>query len=222
LIFESGYVASEYAKKVGRTTFPVRVIYNGLRDEEFSPVECQDDCRDFLFVGELRRLKGLDQLLEAASRLEKRCKAELLIVGAGPDADYFRDRIRELGLEPFVTLSPPVFPVTRAFRMAHCVIVPSLAESFPYVVLEAAAAGIPLITSRVGGIPEIMGPFTDGLVPPGDPAALAEAMFSMLDDPERARSSARQLRERVRENFRVDAMVDEILKFYRQVLAGSR
>jgi glycosyltransferase involved in cell wall biosynthesis len=47
-------------------------------------------------------------------------------------------------------------------------------------------------------------------------------MFSMLDDPERARSSARQLRERVRENFRVDAMVDEILKFYRQVLAGSR
>jgi len=221
LIFESAYVAGEYGRKVGEIAFPTRIVYNGLNEDEFSAVQCSDNCKDFLFVGELRKLKGLDLLLEAASLLRSRHAVELLIVGAGPDSDYFAQRIRALGLESSVTLSAPVFPVTQAFRAANCVVVPSLAESFPYVVLEAAAAGIPLITTCVGGIPEIMGPYADRLVPPGNAEALAEAMSAVIDDPDSALLSARNLRERVKTNFRVETMVAHTLAFYRQILQGA-
>ena len=61
-------------------------------------------------------------------------------------------------------------------------VVPSRAESLPYIVLEAAAAGLPIIATNVGGIPEIFGPDAGDLVPPGDPAALADAIAAALQD----------------------------------------
>ncbi|MET0443289.1 MAG: glycosyltransferase, partial [Pseudorhodoplanes sp.] len=88
----------------------------------------------------------------------------------------------------------------------------------PYVVLETAAAGKPLITTRVGGIPEIYGPLTDKLVQAGDAEALAEAIAHTIADPNGADDLARALRERVAAHFSIDAMVDGVLSAYRQAL----
>ena len=87
--------------------------------------------------------------------------------------------------------------------------------------LEAAGAGLPVIATRVGGIPEIFGPDSGRLVPPDDAPALAAAIASALDNPQRSREAADSLNRRVREGFSVDQMVERILAAYRTVL-GSR
>ena len=84
-------------------------------------------------------------------------------------------------------------PAREAFASARIIVVPSRAESMPYVVLEAIAAGMPIVATRVGGIPEIFGPAADELVVPGDPGALAQAIEDML------RASAPDCRRRRRE-----------------------
>jgi glycosyltransferase involved in cell wall biosynthesis len=98
-------------------------------------------------------------------------------------------------------------------------VVPSRAESLPYVILEAAAAGVPLIASNVGGIPEILGPDAVDLVPPGDPAALARAIAQSLRNPERKDAAVSRLQARVRSMFSAEVMTDAILDAYKTVMA---
>jgi glycosyltransferase involved in cell wall biosynthesis len=86
------------------------------------------------------------------------------------------------------------------------------------VVLETAAAGKPLITTRVGGVPEIYGPLSDTLVPAGNAGALADAIAQTIANPGTAAEIAKALRERVAASFSVDTMVDGVLSAYRQAI----
>jgi glycosyltransferase involved in cell wall biosynthesis len=113
-----------------------------------------------------------------------------------------------------------VLPARTAFARGKLMIVPSRAESLPYVVLEAAAAGLPLIATGVGGIAEIFGPDSGVLVPPGNPAALAEAIGRALREPAEAAVLATRLQVRVHENFSIDAMTDAVLAAYRGAMAA--
>jgi glycosyltransferase involved in cell wall biosynthesis len=220
-IFESKYIADEYQRKIGSISKPARIIYNGLNEEEFTPVSCQKACKNFVFVGELRKLKGIEVILNAMSRLTKLHDVSLMIFGSGPDAEFFSSLIRELELESSVTLMPPVFLATRAFSQAECVVVPSIKESMPYIVLEAAAAQVPLLATNVGGIPEIFGPYAHHLVPSGDPVALADEMLSFLDNHEHRQKVAHGLHVRIKSEFRVESMATEILKLYEQALLST-
>src|SRR6185437_459929 len=92
--------------------------------------------------------------------------------------------------------------------------VPSLAESFPYVVLEATAASLPLIATDVGGIPEIVAETDTALIEPNDVTALTAALEATLDDPLRARARAARLKANVTGKFTVAAMTDAVLNFY--------
>jgi glycosyltransferase involved in cell wall biosynthesis len=96
--------------------------------------------------------------------------------------------------------------------------VPSRAESMPYVVLEAIAAGLPVVASNVGGIPEIFAARAHELVPAGDVAALAKALAALVADPARARVDALARRAAARTRFRIDVMEREIAALYRDVL----
>jgi glycosyltransferase involved in cell wall biosynthesis len=86
------------------------------------------------------------------------------------------------------------------------------------VVLEAAAAGLPVIGTRVGGVPEIFGPYADNLVPADNIAALVAALRKAVIDPGEAAGIAERIRERVRAEFSVDRMVDGGLAAYREAL----
>jgi glycosyltransferase involved in cell wall biosynthesis len=110
-------------------------------------------------------------------------------------------------------------PARSAFAMGRLLVIPSRAESLPYIVLEAAAAGVPLITTRVGGIPEIFGPDSADLVPPGDPAVLAQAIGLRLLDLGATRAAGLRLQARVRETFSAQAMTEGVLAAYRAALA---
>ena len=121
-------------------------------------------------------------MLEALHRVRQSTMARALIVGEGPDAAAFRKLAADLRLGEGVTFFNGM-PVNQALTRGRCVVVPSRAESLPYVVLEAASAGAPLIATHVGGVPEIVAGTDTRLVPAEDVGALAAAMRAVLDDP---------------------------------------
>ena len=96
-------------------------------------------------------------------------------------------RRRELGSDDVVSFRGAM-PAREAFPLGRALVVPSRAESLPYIVLEAAAAGLPLLATNVGGIPEIVGGTDTALLPPEDAEALAQAMLELLDDPAAAQA----------------------------------
>ena len=221
ILFESAYAAARFRAAIGPVTGPTRIVLNGVAPSEFEPVETAADAAEFVFVGELRMLKGVDVLLAALAGLRAATgrAARAVIVGSGPDAEAFEAMAQRLGLAGAVRFAGP-HPARKAFAWGQILVVPSRAESLPYVVLEAAAAQRPLLASDVGGIPEIVGPFRDRLVPSDDVAALQQAMAAVLalTAEERARR-ARDLAAHVESGFSVAAMVDGVMSGYRDALA---
>jgi glycosyltransferase involved in cell wall biosynthesis len=221
-VFESAYAERLFRARVADPSGAARTIHNGVSNMEFAPAELRPRPAELVFIGELRRLKGVDVLIEALGRLAQSGRSvRASIVGEGPDAEAFGALARKHGVVDLVEFMGPL-PSRQALGQGRIVIVPSLAESLPYIVLEAAAAGIAVIATAVGGIPEILGPQAFRLIPPGDAIALAEAIASELADPDASRAYALTLRERVRKHFSVDSMVDEIVDAYRETLLGSK
>ena len=215
-LFESAYGRDAFRAKVGDPGARARVVHNGVAEEEFEPVVAGPGASDVVFVGELRVLKGVDVLLEALS-----CKTgpaiTATIVGDGPDRAMFEAAAARLGVAGAVRFVGAT-PARAAFALGRLLVVPSRAESLPYIVLEAAAAGVPLIATAVGGIPEIFGPDAGDLVPPGDPVALGRAIDRLLRDDHSRQEAMARLRARVREAFSADAMTEAVLSAYRDVL----
>jgi len=220
--FESAFAAALYRAKVGVPSGLARVIPNGVDQAEFAPVEPDADASDLLFVGELRAIKGVDVLLEAVARLARDgLDVTATLVGDGPEGQALRERAARLAIDRAVTFLPAM-PMRQALARGRLMVVPSHLESMPYVVLEAAAAGRPLVATRVGGIPEIFGALAHRLVPPGDPAALAQAIRHALADPAACAADARILRARVAAEFSVGSMVEGVLEGYAQALERLR
>ncbi len=217
-LFESQFSADTFRREIGEPGGVVRVVHNGVSPAEFAPLPPAADARDVVFLGELRTLKGVDVLIEAIGLLRRRGRTvTAALIGDGPDRDLFKTKIERLDLAPAVTLLPPM-PARKALTLGRVMVVPSRAESFPYVVLEAAAAAKPLIATQVGGIPEIFGPYSDMLIRAGDAGALADSIAAALNDIPAAESRAETLQQRVGSLFTVNAMVDGVLFAYREAL----
>ena len=220
LIHVSAYERDTYREKVGVPRCPAHVVLNGLHTQEFDPVAAAPDPADFLFIGELRELKGVDVFIEALAVLEGEGRSpRALIVGPSSEIDLKRYRdlanARLRGIR--VAFMPPM-PARQAFALARTVVLPSRAESLPYLVLEVAAAGIPLIATRVGGIPEIFVGEVDRLITPGQPEPLAEEMRRALTAPASLKAEAMLRRERVKQKFSLPATARRIEEIYREAL----
>jgi len=217
-IFVSQFEADTYTCKVGKPDRMAAVVVNGLRPGEFDPIELAPDVADFLFIGALRDLKGPDVFIEALAQLKQPDGASptALIVGDGEDKPRYRQMVDHLGLSRLVSFQEPM-PARDAFRHARAVVVPSRAESMPYIVLETIAAGMPIVATNVGGIPEIFGSEGGRLVLPGNAMALADAMARLRDDPAETEADSARLRDAVRERFSVSAMAAAVGEVYRAV-----
>lgn len=219
-LFESRYGLDTFRAKVCEPRGMTRVVHNGVAEVEFAPVEAASAATDLLFIGELRLLKGVDVLLDAIALLAREGRTvTATLVGSGPDAGTFKEQASRLGLADRVRF-PGALPARQAFAMGRLMIVPSRAESLPYVVLEAGAAGLPQIATAVGGIGEIFGEDAGRLIPPDDAPALARAIAGMLNDPAGAAGSAARMRHRIASGFSVSAMTDGVLDAYREALAA--
>lgn len=213
LIFESAYAARIYAERVQTPRAPYRVIPNGLQPDDFELATPASNATDVLYVGELREIKGIEFLIDALAALNKAQRVTATIVGSGPSAESLKAKVTGLGLEHVITFTGAL-PARQAFTLGRIMVVPSLSESFPYIVLEAAAAGLPLVATSVGGIPEIVAGTDTALIPPGNSAAIETALRTVLNDSDSATGRAGRLRANLQDKFSVARMSESVLEFY--------
>jgi glycosyltransferase involved in cell wall biosynthesis len=163
-----------------------------------------------LFVGRLRLRKGVEVLLHALAALRARgIAARLAIAGDGEHRAAVERALADLDLGGAVELLGrcDAARIARLLAGARALVVPSIYEGMPLVVLEAMAAGVPVVASSVSGIPEVVVDGETGwLVPPEDPAALAAALAVALEDPAEAARRGAAGRRRVEERYRPEAV----------------
>jgi len=218
-LFESTFARDTYQRTIGTPKGLVRCVFNGVTAEEFDPVVKADDATDVVYVGEFRHIKGADLLIDAVARLHADGKpVTLTLAGDGEELEALKAQIQRLGLTEAVRFIGHV-KARYGFSKGGVLVVPSRGDSMPYVVIEAAAAGIPMVAANVGGIPEIFGSHTEALFAPNIVSAMADAIEIALEDPEAAQARAKSLRERIFLHFSQKAMVEGVLAGYREAFA---
>jgi glycosyltransferase involved in cell wall biosynthesis len=218
-LFESAFARDTYQRTIGTPTGLVRCVFNGVTADEFDPFIKAADATDVVYVGEFRHIKGADLLIDAVARLRGDSKpVTLTLAGDGEELDALKAQIQRLGLGEAVRFIGHV-KARYGFSKGSLLVVPSRGDSMPYVVIEAAAAGIPMVAANVGGIPEIFGSHTDALFAPNIVAAMADAIEAALQDPAAAQARAKSLRERIFLHFSQKAMVEGVLAAYGEAFA---
>jgi glycosyltransferase involved in cell wall biosynthesis len=218
-LFESAFARDTYQRTIGTPDGVMRCVFNGVTADEFDPVVRAEDATDVVYVGEFRHIKGADLLIDAVARLHADGKpVTLTLAGDGEEMNALRARVQRLGLTEAVRFIGHV-KARHGFSKGKLLVVPSRGDSMPYVVIEAAAAGVPMVASNVGGIPEIFGSHTDALFAPNIVAAMADAVETALEDPDATLARAKSLRERIFLHFSQKAMVEGVLTGYRDALA---
>ncbi len=219
----------------GRGRFPprkVHVIHNGIDTGRYAGIS-PGNRREHLVIGSVGRLakqKGYSTLVQAARLVLNELPSARFVV-VGPDAhrteserDVVENLIAGLGLEGRFELAKPVGDVGLFLAGLDIFVLPSRWEGFGLAVVEAMAAGLPVVSTRVGGIPEVVEEGEDGiLVPPDDPGALAGALVKLAADPALRLQMGRAGRLRATALFDREAMASAYGALYRGVAAaGSR
>jgi glycosyltransferase involved in cell wall biosynthesis len=219
-LFESAFARDTYQRTIGTPTGLVRCVFNGVTADEFDPIVKAADATDVVYVGEFRHIKGADLLIDAVARLRADGKPmTLTLAGDGEEIEALKAQIQRLGLGEAVRFIGHV-KARYGFSKGTLLVVPSRGDSMPYVVIEAAAAGIPMVAANVGGIPEIFGTHTEALFASSIAGAMASAIETALDDPAAAQMRAASLRERIFQHFSRKAMVEGVLAGYRDAFAN--
>jgi glycosyltransferase involved in cell wall biosynthesis len=173
-----------------------------------------------LSVGRLSREKDHLTLLRALNRLRFRFPLHLVIVGEGPERPRIEAKIARLKLAANVTLTGQRSSAEPYYGIANLAVLSSRSEGSPNALLEAMAAGVPLVATSVGGVPEIA---THGetalLVKPGDARALADSMGRLLEDPRLCSGLAARARQLVREQYAPQERTRRLVEIYRGVMA---
>ncbi len=177
--------------------------------------------RPLLMVGALTPEKGHATLLAALALVRRELpELRLRIVGEGPERGALERLTTALDCRSIVTFAGPCEPIGPELDGAAMLIQPSRREALGTAVLEAMAAGVPVIASRTGGLVELLDPDAGLLVPPGDPASLAGAIHALWRDPTRAEQLVQRAHQRAR-HYDVGGMADRTTEVYRSALRTS-
>lgn len=226
-------VSEGQSAKVQRTAITpdrIRVIRNAIDPSRFNrDSQGRATLRDLfrvpveeivIAVGRLSPEKGFDQLVEAARLVSaERPNTGFVLAGTGPDRSKLEHQVRTAGLKDRFVFAGFRSDVDELIRDAAILAQSSMTEGLPNVVLEACAAGVPVVATDVGGTREVVAEGVNGhLVPAGDPRAMAAQVLELLDDPGRRRDMGDRGRELIRSEFsfaqqsaRYEALFDELL-----------
>ena len=219
-LFESAFARDTYQRMIGTPKGAGALRLQRRHRQEFDPVPKAEDATDIVYVGEFRRIKGADLLVDAVARLHADGKpVTLTLAGDGEEMPALKAQVERLGLSGSVRFIGHV-KARYGFSKGRLLVVPSRGDSMPYVVIEAGAAGIPMVAANVGGIPEIFGTHDRRIV---------RAQYRRCDrgrdrdrawsDPQAALARAKALRERIFLHFSQKAMVEGVLAGYREAFA---
>jgi glycosyltransferase involved in cell wall biosynthesis len=210
--------AARFAEEVlHRPPRSVRVIYNGAPVPERSAPPRAPGPPVVGAVGRLSPEKGLEVLVRAVRTLPG-CR--LVLVGEGPERPRLEQLVRDLELAERVQFAGWVDAPWTAQWAFDVVAMPSFTEAFPLVIVEAMLAGMPVVASSVGGIPEIVVDGDTGLlVPPNDVEALASSLGELVDDAERRVAMGARCRSVAQHRFTADVMAANFESLYRELTA---
>lgn len=167
------------------------------------------------YVGRLRQVKGVTVLLDAWHQLAPGAAARLVIAGEGELRPELEAQLDRLALRGAVELAGAISDVPALLRDTDVYVQPSFAEGMPNSVLEAMAAGLPVVATRVSGNEDLIADGENGLlVPPGDPGALAAAIRRLMDDPALARTMGERARTRAQQ-YSTPAVTSLLVRAYR-------
>jgi glycosyltransferase involved in cell wall biosynthesis len=225
----SAHTAGELRRHEGIAQDKLAVIANGI-DGEWYRAECgrldRERLRNEAGLGRFKTVFGLGARLEAQKGiaflleampaiLERHPDAALALAGSGSLEGELQEKARALGVAGNVRFLGSQPQLLRFYPMLDFLVLPSLWEGLPLCILEAMSLGLPIIATNVGGVGDAL---EDGrtarLVPPGDPAALAQAVTAFLDDPERARALGREGRRDFDARHDASVMVRAYLRLY--------
>jgi glycosyltransferase involved in cell wall biosynthesis len=219
LIANADAVADDVVRTEGVARDRIRVVYNGLTDPAFDPVPpatLASSVPVVLCVANLRSYKGHRYLLEAAARLRERGRpCTLALAGEGPEQESLERQAAMLGLD--VRFLGARTDIGALLARADVAVLPSLTEGMSNAVMEAMAAGRPVVATDVGGTAELIEGRGE-LVPPADADALAAGLERVLRDPAGARERAEHARAWSRRFLHLDGMVDRHLDIYSELL----
>lgn len=209
----------------------IDVVPNGIDLEVFEGLPRKEAIRQrlrfnnndkvILFVGTLRPVKGVKYLIQAMNVIaQKEPKTRLMLVGNGEERDYLRGLVKELKLERYVTFvgEVPNEKVPEYMVASDVFVLPSLSEGFPLTILEAMASGLPIVASKVGGLPEIVEDGQNGfLAEPRKPGQIAEKVLLLLKNEGLRQRMIVNNRKKVQQ-YSSDNTVGRLEAIYRHVL----
>jgi len=201
----------------------IAVIYNGIAPINFlSRAEAREKLGlppDALVVGSIGNLyknKGYDYLIDAVNKLQiLDFRLQIVIIGQGPELNNLKSKIKNLKLEDTIKLFgtlPNAAHYLNAFDLYVC---SSLKEGLPYSLLEAMQAGLPIVSTNVGAIPEILQDKKNGLLlEPKNPLILAQNIQHLIDNPDLAKKLGEQAKKDVMKRFTIEKMIEQTKKVY--------
>jgi L-malate glycosyltransferase len=222
-IVANSEAAAARLRREGVSGRRVIVIPNGIDLSRF-PAAGRRSRRVITTVANLRPGKGHEVLLGAVARLARtHPDLRLQVIGDGPLRRALDARSRALNIADRVVFLGHQDDIPRRLGESGVFVLPSFMEAFPNSVMEAMAAGLPVVATRVGGIPELVSDGRDGLlVPAGDEAALAAAIARVLDDPALADALGDAARAAIRARFSFERTVAAFERLYLDLLAARR
>lgn len=200
-------------------THKTKLIYNGANTTLFKPAFKQHNQVEFIHVARLAKIKDQATLLQAAALLANKQPAgwSLTIVGDGPESANLHALQQQLHLSNVQFLGNRT-DIPALLQNADCFVLSSIAEGIPMTILEAMASGLPIISTNVGGIPEIVDTSYGYLVPSQSAEALADAMQSALISGERLKQQGMLARDVAEKNFSESHMIDQYNRLYHHLL----
>jgi len=222
------YARSQVMKLVSASHWDkIEISPLGVDPERYQPRSAPADtgCFQMLCVGRLTPAKGQRILIEACRKLNTAGRNfHLTIVGSGPDAADLKAATRDYGLENRIEFTGALNQdeVQMCYAKADVFVLPSFAEGIPVVLMEAMASGLPCVTTRITGIPELIRDGEDGLlVMPSDVDELVSAVTRLIDDPELRMRLSRAGRERVSTHFNLAENVARLGQLFQKRLASK-
>jgi glycosyltransferase involved in cell wall biosynthesis len=212
--------------ELGADEARVRTVYNGVDPAVFPVVDSEPEVPTISWAGRIDPFKDLITLLRAFSLVVREIpEARLRIFGSPPQGgepylEHCRAEAHDLGISKQATFEGRVPQIRDAYAAGHVVVLCSITEGFPYTLIEAMACGRACVATNVGGVTEALGDDAGLVVPPRNPAALADACLMLLRDSGMRRKMGAAARARAIEHFTVDRAISAFDEMYTKLGSG--